>query len=363
MKRFIRDFGAIQAIIGILAVTFYAVVLGDGFGGSTGDRARGTYDLTINDGAKSANTIFALLMSCLIFLYFAYSKKKPSKLDLMKVSLMGLSVVLSSVMHSLAMLVITILITLALLTINGGRYRQVINLKKLFLKTMPAVTVILLVFGAVAGFLLANNLSRFNEIYQRTVGSNSREVNIVNFKTVVFYHTIEDLSYDYYYQPVIGIGPGQYCSRASMIVSGEFLQGGIPLIPPSPSISYTNYILPYWQQFKYLAQSGWSPGSSYFPWSSWLALYGEVGILGIILIILLISYTVYKLITKKITGDEYKKMGLYAVVKPYALIVVFIYIILMGYQDVYWETTQAILPIAILTKLIISADSYHKKST
>ena len=84
-------------------------------------------------------------------------------------------------------------------------------------------------------------------------------------------------------------------------------------------------------------------GSTYFPFFSWLSLYGEFGFVGCGLLLLLIIFFCKRLVENVNQNNFILILG---------LLIVVIYIFLLGVQDNYWEWSQFILPIVLFSKAI-----------
>ena len=154
-------------------------------------------------------------------------------------------------------------------------------------------------------------------------------------KTRATYNSLMRLPEHVPWQPLIGLGPGQYSSRASLIRSGQYLQGGRLPLPDHAHPLAERYILSEWNAF--IASS--RTGSTFFPFYSWLTLYGEFGLMGVIVIVALMLLALRNF--RRARSLEFPRLHL-------AMTILLLYVALLGLQDNYWELTQAILP-AMLT--------------
>jgi hypothetical protein len=193
-----------------------------------------------------------------------------------------------------------------------------------------AVAMVSLLIG-VSTLVHAGNFRRVENVLRsiQTFGPNAQYG-----KLRFIYQTVFELPTHVWLQPVIGVGPGQYSSRSAMIATGEYLtRASIPFLPAYTSDLTAQYVMP---TFK--AANSTNDSST----SSWVALYGELGILGwgTLLILLLLAALRFS----RMAIPEFPRMG-------YAMLMLVFYLFLMGFQDVYWEYTQGIFPAVLLLKL------------
>ncbi|MNZ86823.1 hypothetical protein D3C78_1056600 [compost metagenome] len=139
----------------------------------------------------------------------------------------------------------------------------------------------------------------------------------------------------------LGYGPGQLASKAAFVASG-LVQGGFVSNITNPEMSqiFIKTMLPLWNEMSDLYISA---GSSQKPYSSWLSLYSEFGMAGVIALSL-ISIK-YILSFRKSNSHESKRAA-------FGCICIAIFVILIGYQDHYWETPQTMLLAVVLLKIL-----------
>lgn len=140
------------------------------------------------------------------------------------------------------------------------------------------------------------------------------------------------------WQPLIGLGPGQYSSRASLIRSGQYLQGGRLLLPDHAHPLAERYILSEWRGFVEMSRTS----STFFPFYSWLTVYGEFGLIGLTVVMLLIMLALS--VFRRARSTEFPRLHL-------AMTILLLYVALLGLQDNYWELTQAILPAMLILRI------------
>jgi len=154
-------------------------------------------------------------------------------------------------------------------------------------------------------------------------------------KSRAAYYTLFTLPIENPLVPFIGLGPGQYASRASLIMTKEYLRIGIPL---------NAYISTATEHYILIIYRSLPPGSGIinFPVSSWISIYGEIGFVGL----LGVGYLIIKAIRafRRLRSQEYQRMH-------WAMLSLVVYLFLLGYPDNYWEFTQAVFPALLLLKV------------
>lgn len=85
---------------------------------------------------------------------------------------------------------------------------------------------------------------------------------------------------------LFGVGPGAWSSRASWLLSGEYLKNQ-SLVPVSPSRDWDYYLKELWNK-DLLLSARWAHGVANQPFSTWFTVLAEFGYLGIILALLFV---------------------------------------------------------------------------
>ncbi|RME61290.1 hypothetical protein D6779_00350 [Candidatus Parcubacteria bacterium] len=82
---------------------------------------------------------------------------------------------------------------------------------------------------------------------------------------------------------LVGVGPGTYSSRASWILSGEYLrnQSYVPIIP---TYVWAKYLRDIWSH-DLLESTRWSHGVANQPFSTWFTILGEFGYIGLLFVL------------------------------------------------------------------------------
>lgn len=317
----------IEASVGI-AQGFTGFSIYRTFSGGVGDLVRGTIDPLMLAPPRGSNAMFAILLSTLLILLMGFW---PARLSLQHFFTVGIGLiawVMATVMHTLILFAVAAMIgilPLAFLAALGRSLRQRLS-GCFFLASIllfPTVLIVTLVpdFPPYTAAVLREALDLRPDAPSE--------------KTRATYNTLVRLPEHVPWQPIIGLGPGQYSSRASLIRSGQYLEGGRLPLPDHAHPLAENYILSEWRPFA----QGYRSGSTFFPFYSWLTIYGEFGLIGLTVVIALILLVLNKLL--RVRSTEFPRLHL-------AMIVLSLYVALLGVQDNYWELTQAILP-AMLT--------------
>lgn len=151
-------------------------------------------------------------------------------------------------------------------------------------------------------------------------------------KLRAMYLTVVELPKSVWFQPLIGIGFGQYASRAALFATREY--GKIALPFPRYAGTYTERII--------LPLLRVANSSTHFPTSSWMATYGEMGLVGLLVAVLVIVKGVLRF--RRYRSVRFLRMNL-------CMVISLLYLALIGFQAVYWEYTQAIFPAVLTIKL------------
>ena len=154
-------------------------------------------------------------------------------------------------------------------------------------------------------------------------------------KMRVVYDVVVTIPREVAIQPLLGLGPGQFSSRAALILTGQYLsRASIPFLGKHTSPLTQQYILPY---------LGTYTSSNHFPSSSWLTVYSETGIAGMVVMLFLILRGTRRFCLLR--SMYFPRINL-------AALILLFYVMLMGLQTVYWEYTQGIFFAIFTLKLM-----------
>lgn len=316
-------YGILQAIVAFTRTRSFDV--------GNGDLVRGTIDPTFRHVPSASNPIFAILISSLLLFVIIFTDKRSSNKRFFIISITIIACILASVMHVILFLFISFFVIFVL--------RGLLNFSNISIKSFQKIVSIAFVCMVLLTFMLIlfpRNISLIPYLMQTSVDISpfsSSEKSRATYNTLFL---ISDTNPTY---PWIGLGPGQYSSRASLIRSGEYLNQSLPFIQPTITQEANNYILSLWKYFLATRPNG---GSSFFPFYSWLSLYAEFGIFGFIIFIIFSLYFILRML--KMSSKLYPQMNLW-------IPVLFLFVLLLGIQDNYWEFTQAVFPACFIIKI------------
>jgi len=312
----------IEASIGFIQA-IYGYTQKGSFDLENGDFVEGTIDLALAQSPGFETPMFAtnmafslLAMMPMILVY----KKKSWTIPI----LFGAAVlVLASVVHVLIYLFAAIVVALIIFRPITLKHRR--------------VGLSLLIFGLLIAFLIGLTSVLLPTNLNRVTLQFERAIQLGNPKVILLQRLFTVAPQEYPWLPTMGIGPGQFSSRASLIGSGYYYGGienpiTLPLLKPAVSKSLDLYVLDLWMRI--LNWPG-TAGSTMKPWASWLSIFSEAGAAGVIAVIFVFTGTLW--IARKSAKSWSKR------VIGFSFGAGVILLFLLGMQENYWETTQAIL--------------------
>ena len=313
----------IEAIWGLTQAVFGTLETGK-LAGSTGDYVEGTIHPSLHPELAFSNPIFATNMALLLIIMIpavVYERKwrVPFVLGLC-------ALVLASVVHVLFLLAVAVGIAILLYYPKWlASYRGLLLL--------AALTIAVLMIAVI----IDTGAQRFRRLTELTLNSSTP-------RALVLHRVAKDLPKDYPLAPLVGLGPGQFSSRAGLITTGLFFGGAdnprtLPLLPAGMSDAFDKYVLDLWLDGPSIANS-----SSTRAWFGWLSVYVEWGALGILACITLALYLLLS-VRKRNPGTFYR---IHATVFGTGVL----FILLLGVQENYWEVAQAILLGSMLLKVL-----------
>jgi hypothetical protein len=337
---------AIQSFIGAIQVT-YGFSLRGSFDTNTGDHIEGTIDLALPQKPGLETPMFAINMAFSLIALLPYILVQKNIWSILIFLFGTVILVFSSVVHVLLLFLIAMMFSFFIY--------QPINLRsRRAWITAVFFVIMLLVIVLLMYKFIPSNLNKVPIQYERVIRQE-------NPKTILLMRLLQEIPMEYPLLPFVGLGPGQFSSRASLIASGYYL-GGLqnpqppPFLQPVLSPALNRYVLDLWFGLR-----NWpgSAGSTLRPFSSWLSVYSEFGLIGCIGIVLLffgilihVKYQVRNNAEKIIAFSIGSGVGL---------------LFLLGIQENYWEVPQAILvgcmTMKVLYAILISHKQLVSKST
>jgi hypothetical protein len=324
----------IQATIGIVQAIYGATQTGS-FDASNGDYVEGTIDLPLESSRSFSNPIYAVNMVLLATTFFLSKANGSNSLTLF--TLVSASVILASVVHLLLFLALALILAFALKKLVGRHHpRPTINRKPIVTRVIFG----LLVFGVLA-LLIGGNLSNIWQMMEL-------QLNLALPKAIITADALSLMPHERPMMLLFGLGPGQFCSRAGVIATGEYLRGFTAFKTNDPDM-FLKYLRPLLDMV--LMDERTAGGSSIWPWYSWLTVYTELGVLAVLLILLAL-FCVVASATKRLSRPI--PLSHYAL----AVLVGTLVIAFLGIQENYWEIPQAILPGILLLQVVYGRMKY-----
>lgn len=326
-----------EGLLGIVQACYGATQTG-GFGGANGDHVEGTIHPQLAPDSTFSNPMFAINMTAMMLAGLcapdAFGPTKRKRLIVGVVSL-----VLASVMHVLIFLVAAVVLALLLSRTNKRRSAGERSVRRNIALMLAIVTG--LSFAAMPN-QVANVTKYANQVFDM------EQLDIP--RAIMLYRVYTELPEDAPQQPYIGLGPGQFSSRACMLASGIELGGGDhPKAPPFMSPQATrlarDYGVALMVSVAELDRQGSFFGSTQQPFFSWLAVYTETGVLGIAVILVLIARIVLRC-RRRLREDPSLRLTFLSFVAGT------FFMVLLGWQHIYWEVPQAIFVGLLLLKVI-----------
>lgn len=324
-----------EALIGIVQAVVGARE-GGGFDLGNGDVVQGTIHLSfVADGAFSnpiyaANMVFFLLVLVPVLI----AKKRPVTWPL----LLGIiAFVLASVIHMILFLAVGLVFSL--LWFRPPLPRTVHRFR---------LASVALLGPLIAIIALSANLSTLN--YQAGLFATGGLP-----KGVMVYRAVYEMPQEYPAMPLIGLGPGQFSSRASLISTGLYFGGledpkSVPLIRGHLSPALSDYLLDLWVDSSNVSAYGGS--SSAKPFFSWMSVYTEFGTPA------LIAIFIYCLVLlKRMKAHAQSPQQKWLAVSSGAAIC---FLLELGFQENYWEVPQAILIGLMLVQVMYANVIYYR---
>jgi hypothetical protein len=312
----------IEAIWGIVQAAYGFSQTGT-FDRFNGDFVEGTIDPSLKPELAFSNTMYAANMAFLLLFLLPRALRGRSIFHLI---LGSIALILSSVMHVLLFMFSGLVITLLL-------YQPYLRRKKaalvgaVILIVLPIIAYLTLTvnFGTTTGFarqLLAGEVPRSQAVKR----------------------AFTDMLENYPYIPWIGLGPGQFSSRAGLIGTGLYFGGlqnprPIPFFPHQISDPQNAFLMDLW----YWHASTPSYGSTQKPYFSWLSVYTEFGAFALLAAFLAAFGVLWTMKTKIATpADRVLAVSVGTCVLLF---------LLLGMQENYWEVPQAVFVGVMLIKV------------
>lgn len=296
------------------------------FDGATGDAVAGTIrPFTVYPDFSNAMfaTNVALLLLCL---FPSFVQERKGKLPVL---LGSIALILASVLHVLLLLAISVAVAFVLY--YPGFFKRKAGLFSLFGLSVLALLAVV---------LLSNNFATVNSFARQTIAGETPRSQTVS-------RVVTEATVQYPWLSLIGIGPGQFSSRAGLIGTGMYFGGPenpkpIPLLPQGMSTPFEEYVLDTWLRMA-LNPTINDTSSTYKPFFSWLSIYVEWGLIGVLLALGITGNLLWRVWRRR----SYSSQRLQSAMISAGIMFIF----LLGIQENYWEVSQAIFVGTVLLKM------------
>ena len=329
MLRWIAILVIVQAVWGIVQAVFGYTQTGS-FDLANGDYVDGTIHPPLEPELTFSNVMFAANMSfSLLALLPSVLKRKYLPAFILGV----ISLVLASVVHLLIFLFASLLVTFGLVF-----PWQKTRLTPWIIGGAILVTVLVAV-------LLPNNMKSTQNIVNEFMAQKTP-------RAIAIKESFTTLPAEYPQMPWIGLGPGQFSSRAGLIATGFYFGGWdnprpLPLVPTTVTPYQECHLMELWRWHGTVPY--WA--SSQKPFLSWLSLYTEFGVLAVGAVLFLAGRALWQL------RQHSKALKWHA--PTAAGFAALLFLLFSGLQENYWEVPQVIL-IGVLLIKVLHANSRHQ---
>jgi hypothetical protein len=305
---------------------FHGYLIFGNFDGAIGDFVSGTISPFTKE-RSFANPIFAANLSALIVFILCFTKKIMWHYWALCLGMVTL--LLTSVLH----LILSFFVAFGISQFLCRRFRP----KSILL--IASVSLFL-----IAGLLLTQ---RTNFGLYRTYGELIVENRIP--KVEMLNRVATEIAPEDVFFSLFGYGPGQFLSRAGLIGTGRYLGDPenprqLPLIRSQMTEPVQRHMVDLWNQSVF--EAGYGGSAIAKPWSSWLAIGTELGILGFFAVLLGMLKIVWDAVSSSFFHENRQSASY--------LVFVVIFFGMIGLVEYYWETSQAVFVAILIAKLIYS---------
>lgn len=303
---------------------------------SSGDAVQGTVNPLsfLASGAGFGNQIFAIsIIFTLLFLlpYVFVHQKGRLAFAVALVALM-----LALVVHAFIALLISAFVTVFLF-----REHLLFSQFKVFALATASVVGLVLILAVFMSTFVENSLM-YLELYERGDDPRTEAVAIAQ----------NELPATFPLMYFIGLGPGQYSSRAGLISSGYYFSGfegpqAGSFFLQSMSAPFREYVFPSWQAYT-VNDDRYGNSTMSRPFFSALSVYTEFGLVVMLGLVGLIAYYVYQL--RSIYLRAYREGRAQQRWLALATGMAIVFLATVSFFENYLETAQAIFPGLLLMR-------------
>ncbi|MGV3502902.1 MAG: hypothetical protein ACO1O1_04295 [Adhaeribacter sp.] len=297
---------------------------------TSGDVVEGTINpfSFITGHSGFGNQFYSINMVCLLLFCFPYAYYKR-KAWLASFLAGFLALVLASVGHVFYSLMLAILVTYLLF----AGWTLLLNIRMLVI-VLSLVSAMLLTLAQLDPGVFYTSQRQLAMI---TSGESpkAQAMEVVFTKLVQEYPTTH----------LVGLGPGQYSSRAGLIASGTYERlsdhfSSIPVLRFGMTVPFKKYVNGPWTYVQNNLEA-FGNSTMYRPFFSLLSVYTEFGGLGLLLLLLLLGYQL------RLQKEKYRQLKTSGREKALRLLPIscstaMLFLFFIGFYENYYETVQGI---------------------
>lgn len=327
MGSIVRIFVLIEGTLGVLQA-FYGYFHTGTFDLANGDWVKGTIGFSLNGfvkGVDFSNAMFAVNVAfSLLFLVATWQVMQHRLLTWIAALVGAVALIFASVMHVIVFLGLALIVSAVL-------YGGLLKLQRVF-----RLGVLIAILTAGVFYFLPTNLTLINSYLGQFMRGESP-------RAVMVRRLLDDIPSDNPWVLYLGTGPGQLTSRAALIVTGMYFGSPlnpkpIPFIPTGTTDLQKKYFLDLW------IESASNPyyGSTQKPYSSWISMVAECGVIITVFVIYMLIFRMYT--TYKLRVENWHVAFIYSSG--------LLFLFLLGAQENYWEVAQAVFPGIMMLKVL-----------
>lgn len=319
----------LQSVIGILQ--YVIVVTTHQFNIIPGDAVQGTVGLLAfwYEDAGFGNQIFIINMVFLLVFFLPHVV--TTRRDVPTFLLGLFSIMLAGVMHVFISVVLA-----GFLTVVFFRSRF------LFTDLLKVVGAALLVLALLVPFeFIFPGISKTASLYVRLY----QDENSPKFDAI--HQTLHQLPEKYPTVYLVGLGPGQYSSRAGLISSGKYLSVKSSLLPNTTSQPFKEFVSATWRTYG-SNPNRYGNSTMHRPFFSLLSVFAEFGLIGFVGLVGGIGWVFLKVRKLALWGKNRNPFDFYL---AFGLGIISLSLVFISFFENYLEATQAMFPGLLLFKV------------
>ncbi len=325
--KIIKNIIILEATVGIFQILIYGVFMGKGFDSASGDIVQGTIGLFsfLNPGIDFNNPIYCVNLAILIIFYLPHVF--TSKKDYWVVILGCLALLMASVVH----LIFSLVFAFAVITV----FFYINQLSQKTIYTVIGTGILAIITTSLFYVVQPKNFELVSHYYEKFQNTETPKKQVTQR---VFSELANESP-----QIWLGLGTGQFTSRASLMGTGRYFgdfknpKAVLPLTEPNMSSYFEKYVFDLWNL--YVSNPQTFGGSSMTkPFYSIISVVVEFGfILSIIFVVLFITY-----LTRLQSYFGNKNNPIIYRYYAFSCAIITLFLFLISLIENYLEITQAI---------------------